>query len=98
MTADSIITKIHNLNRDEDTDLFPEVQCGRYTISVQGGRGHFCNPKRDLPTLGGYDTVEVAVFDADGDLVFHYAEGDEILSYQTWAQVRNLTSSLLASA
>lgn len=95
MTADSIITKIHNLNRDEDTDLFPEVQCGRYTISVQGGRGHFCTPCAELSQLGSYDTVEVAVFDEDGDFVFHYEEGDEVLGYQNWAQVWDLISKML---
>lgn len=42
--------------------LFPPEDIGEgWTMSIQGSRGHLCEPRADLPVLEDYDLVEVAI-------------------------------------
>lgn len=57
-----MLTELPLLTLNDDKFGFKRLKLGRYEISIQGSRYHYCSPKVDSDNINTYDTLEVAIF------------------------------------
>lgn len=43
-----------------------QFQNSEVVLSIQASEFHYCQPRKDLPCLGDYTSVEMAIFPKDG--------------------------------
>lgn len=47
----------------------PKIELKEFNLSVQASKGHYCKPREYLEDINKYTSVEIAIFDKDGNWV-----------------------------
>ena len=45
----------------------PKLSIGKYILSIQAGKGYYCDPKKDNLPIEHYKSVEIAIWTSEDD-------------------------------
>jgi hypothetical protein len=62
------LKKQANANSKKEYRKLKAVKAGKYMLSIQGSRGHYCSPRQTLP-VDLYSDMELAIINKKGSMV-----------------------------